>query len=576
MKGLLTAIPRGMRAGLAASLLFALLSGLLLLIPGAAQPAFTRIFIDDILTPERRDWARPLLLAMGLAAAAIAALGGMQRQVFLRQVLKSVIAGSTDFLLRALRLPYTFFVRQHGGEISMRVQYIETVSKTIIEDLAATAISLLAAGLYALIMFQYDATLAALVIVMTLLNLVAMSIGTRSCRSLFTDYVAANGGARATGLQGLQHIEVIKASGWENEFFIRWAGIKARAENIGQRYSFWFIGLRDLPTLLASLSMAAVLGIGALRILDGELSIGMLAAFQALLVAFATPMQQFVASSANFMTMGGYLERIREVTRQPEDPLFSAPKQACIALPGGGMRLSGDFELRNLAFGYVPGEPPLIRDFNLKVAPGTRVALVGASGSGKSTIIRLIARLYQPWSGEIFFDSIPLGQIPGGVFARSVSFVDQDIFIFEGSVRDNLTLWNPGIPEPDLVEAARDAEIFGEISERPGAFNSATLCGGANFSGGQRQRLEIARALATNPTILILDEATSALDAETEERIDQALRRRGMTCLMVAHRLSTIRDADEIIVMDKGAIIERGTHDDLMAAGGHYARLLIT
>ncbi len=578
--------------GMAAALVLALLAGLLLVIPGVAQPGFTKIFIDHILNPERRDWLRPLLLAMVASLAMIWILGSMQRQAILRQILKSSISGSARFVIQALRLPYAFFTRFHGGEAALRSQYFETVSRILAEDLTATAISLLSIGLYALVMFQFDPTLTIVAVLLGLLNIVVMKLGMRKGQDLFARTVAENGRVMAAGLNGLQTIESLKASGWEREFFAYWAGIKARSKNSAQQYSLWMLSLRQVPVLLTDLSMAAVLGIGALRVMQGEMSMGMLAAFQVLLLAFLVPVQKFMQSGANLLTLGGYLRRIDDVLTHPRDPLFTdqdqnrkqgqdqdqdqkqAERPDHLVLPGVGVRLSGGFELREVSFGYAPGQP-LIRDFSLRVAPGSRVALVGASGSGKSTIIRLIAQLYRPWAGEILFDGVPRAGIPRLVFTNSVAFVDQDIFLFEGSVQDNLTMWNPAIAERDVIQAARDARIHAEISGRPGAYHSRVLWGGSNFSGGQRQRLEIARALSTNPSILILDEATSALDAETEERIDTALRRRGMTCLIVAHRLSTIRDADEIIVMDQGVIIERGTHENLLASEGHYARLVM-
>lgn len=562
--------------GMSAAITFALVAGVLQVIPGVAQPGYTKIFIDNILGPERADWLRPLLLVMAGTLVIMAALGFMQRQIFLRQTLKGAIGGSAAFMTHALRLPYAFFTRFHGGEVGLRGQYIEIISKIIVEDITATAVSLLTIALYALVMLQFDVLLTILGVFMALLNLVVLKLASRKSQRLFTRFVSEHGKARAAAIHGLQIIETLKASGREGEFFGRWAGLKAYAKNIGQQYSIWEMSLRQVPILLTSLSMAVVLGVGALRVMDGGMSIGMLAAFQALLIAFIAPVQQLVNSSANVLTLRGYIEQVEEVTRHPVDPLFLSARPKGLVLPGVGVRLGGEFELRNLTFGYANTEPPLIRDFSLKVAAGSRVALVGGSGSGKSTIVRLIAQLYRPWSGEIWFDSIPRSDIPHALFANSVAFVDQEIFLFEGTVRDNLTLWNPAILDKDIVQAAKDAAIHEDIASRPQAYHSEMLTGGANFSGGQKQRLEIARALAINPSILILDEATSALDAETEEHIDACLRRRGMTCLIVAHRLSTIRDADEIIVMDRGAIVERGTHEELMAAGGHYAQLLVT
>jgi ABC-type bacteriocin/lantibiotic exporter with double-glycine peptidase domain len=561
-------------SGARQTLLFVLLAGLLLLVPSIVQPAFTRIFIDDVLTPERRDWLPYLLGAMGLSLLAMASAALLQRGAFLRQILKSSLVGGAAYVARALRLPYAFFTRVHGGEAGLRSQYVELAARILVEDVAATGVGLLAVVAYAAVMWQYDAQLTAMVVVMGLLNVAALQIGTLKLQGRFSDFISRHGNARAVGLHGLQNVETLKASGLENEFFASWAGIKARAENAGQAYSTWAIGLRELPVLLTSLSMAFVLFFGAARVMRGDMTIGMLAAFQLLLAAFAAPVQQCVNAASNAMSLRGYFKRLDEVAGHPPDPVYAAGRDSRLVLPGGRVRLSGRVELDRVTFGYVPGEPPLIRDFSLSIAPGSRVALVGASGSGKTTVVRLIAQLYSPWAGRLRFDSLDPSEIPHAIFSHSVSFVDQDIFLFEGTVRDNLTLWNPAIPDADIMRAIEDAGLREVISARRGGLQSAVVSGGANFSGGQRQRLEIARALAVNPSILVLDEATSALDAEMEERIDAALRRRGVTCLIVAHRLSTIRDADEILVLDRGLIVERGTHDQLMAVGGRYRQLL--
>jgi ABC-type bacteriocin/lantibiotic exporter with double-glycine peptidase domain len=553
---------------------FALLAGLLLLVPGILQPAFTRIFLDEILMPARRDWLPFLLWGMAGSLLVMAVPAWLQRTVFLRQILKSSLVGSAAYVARALRLPYAFFTRVHGGEAGLRSQSVEMAARILVEDVAATGIGLMAAVAYALVMWQYDAALTVLVVCMGLLNIVALQVGARKLQGRFSTFIREHGYARAVGLQGLQQIETIKASGLESEFFSCWAGIKARAENAGQVYSTWAIGLRELPVLLTSLAMAIVLFFGAARVMQGDMTIGMLAAFQLLMMAFAVPVQQCVNAGSNAMSLRGYLERLNEVADHPPDPVHDAASRTRPLLPGGRVRLSGRVELERITFGYEADGPPLIRDFSLHVEPGARVALVGASGSGKTTVVRLIAQLYAPWSGDLRFDSLSPAEIPRTVFSHSVSFVDQDIFLFEGTVRENVTLWNSAIPDADIMRAIEDAGIRDVITARPGGLNSAVLSGGANFSGGQRQRLEIARALAVNPSILVLDEATSALDAEMEERIDAALRRRGVTCLIVAHRLSTIRDADEILVLDQGRIEERGTHDELMALNGRYRELL--
>lgn len=369
-------------------------------------------------------------------------------------------------------------------------------------------------------------------------------------------------------------METLKATGSEASFFSRWAGYQAKAANAQQELSRWTNLLTPMPAMLTMLNSAAVLGVGGLRVMDGHMTMGALVAFHILTVAFLTPVEQMVKLGTGFQEAVGSMRRVDDVMDYRQDRLYTQDSSKVCLGNESRMHLTGLIEMRDITFGYSKLEPPLIEGFNLCIQPGARVALVGASGCGKSTLSRLACGLLEPWRGEVLFDGRKQHEIAREIFVNSLSYVDQDIFLFAGAVRDNLTMWNHAVPENDLVKAAKDAFIHDEISARAGGYDAMVMEGGRNFSGGQRQRLELARALVSNPSILILDEATSALDAYTEEFINSNLRRRGSSCLIIAHRLSTIRDCDEIIVLDRGKVVERGTHEELMVADGHYKWLI--
>jgi ABC-type bacteriocin/lantibiotic exporter with double-glycine peptidase domain len=376
------------------------------------------------------------------------------------------------------------------------------------------------------------------------------------------------GKATGTLMGGLANIETLKASGLESDLFSRWAGYQAKYLNAQQELSSITHTFLSVPPLIIGITNVVVLALGALHVMSGVLTMGMLVAFQSLLSSFLAPVNNMVRLASTLQEMEGTMNRLDDVERYPVDPQTSADD----AENAGGL-LAGAIEFRNVSFGYSRLEPPLITDFSLSLAPGSRVALVGPSGSGKSTVAKLITGVYGPWAGEVRFDGKLRTELPRDVLTNSIALVDQDISMFAGTIRDNVTLWDGTVPESQLVQACRDAVIHEDISARPGGYDGTVQEGGANFSGGQRQRLEIARALVGNPRIVVLDEATSALDAATEHIVDSNLRRRGCTCVIIAHRLSTVRDADEILVLDHGRVVERGTHDQLVAVDGLYAQL---
>jgi NHLM bacteriocin system ABC transporter peptidase/ATP-binding protein len=559
---------------------FVVLAGLALAAPGLVAPNFNRIFIDDVLVRNLGGWLRPLLLAMGITAALAFALTAFQQGYLLRLQGRLALSTASRFFWHVLRLPVQFFTQRFAGDIGARVAINDRISIVLSGELATTAVSVLLMGVYALLLFKYDLVLASVGLATASLNVAALRWASRRRTTLAQKLVQDRGKMLGASMGALQTIDSIKASGAESDFFARWSGHQAKVVSAEQRLQLTTLVLAAVPAFLMAVNSTLVLGLGGLRVMDGRLTIGMLLAFQALLGSFLAPVNQLVNLGGTVQELKGDLNRLDDVLRARIDPALNddgraAPPTAAVARRApGGAKLSGQIDIVGLTFGFSPLDPPLIAGFDLSLRPGSRVALVGSSGSGKSTIARLVAGLYPPWSGEILFDGLPRAAVPREKLLRSLGVVDQDICLFEDSVKENLTLWDGTVPEADLVQAARDACVHEELVGRVGGYESLVEEGGRNFSGGQRQRLEIARALAGNPTVLVLDEATSALDPATEKKIDDNLRRRGCTCLIVAHRLSTIRDCDEIIVLEKGKIVQRGPHDQLIGAIGPYRALI--
>jgi NHLM bacteriocin system ABC transporter peptidase/ATP-binding protein len=554
-----------------AAVAFAVLTGLALVIPGLVIPTFSRVFVDDVLVKGMTDWTRPLLYAMGAAALLLGVLTWLQQFYLLRFETKLALATSTRFFWHVLHLPVQFLSQRFPGEIASRVAINDRVAQMLSGELATTVLSVVVVGFYAMLMFQYDLSLAGVVILIAGLNILALRHVSRRRVHLNQRMLQDRGKAVGTAMGGLMNIETLKATGSESDFFARWAGYYAKMTNARQELGLETHRLSAVPPLLMAVSAAVVMGLGGLRVMEGQMSMGMLVGFQALMIAFLSPVNRLVTLGTTLQEVQGDMDRLDDVQRA--EARYTVVEQE---EEQDAAKLSGHLELRRVSFGYSRLEPALIQDFSLVLRPGSRVALVGGSGSGKSTVARLVSGLYDPWAGEILFDGVPRTEIPRSTLVNSVAVVDQDIFLFEGSIRDNVTMWDDTAPEADVARAARDAAILDDISARPGGFGSRVEEGGRNFSGGQRQRLEIARALVNNPSVVVLDEATSALDPTTEHWIDDQLRRRGCTCLIVAHRLSTIRDCDEIVVMEKGKIVQRGTHDELKSQPGLYSTLIAT
>jgi NHLM bacteriocin system ABC transporter peptidase/ATP-binding protein len=543
---------------------------LALIVPGIVIPGFTKIFVDDVLIQNTGSWLIPLLIGMGIAAAFRAAVTALQQSLLLRLESKLAVVMISRFLWHVMSLPMEFFTQRHAGDISNRIAINDQIARLLSGGVAANALNLTSLAFFAAAMAVYDVPLAAIGVGMSLMNVVALKVIAQRREDLSRSLSLERGKLVGSTVSAVRTIETLKASGLEDETFAHWAGIQAKALNAEQGLGASSILLEMLPTLFSGLTIAAILGIGGLRVIEGSLTLGGLVAFQSLMASFSEPITALVNQVGSFQIIKGGLERLEDVYNYPLD----AAKRDDAATRPFPAKLTGRIELVDVQFGYSILEPPLLTGLSITIEPGTRVALVGVSGSGKSTLGRLICGLYKPWSGRIRIDGWDVSDIPPQVFANSVSYVDQDIFLFEGSARDNLTLWDPTITEPELSQALKDAAIHDDIATRPGNYDCYVAEGGTNFSGGQRQRIEIARALVSNPSVIVLDEATAALDPITEKAIDDNLRRRGCACIIIAHRLSAIRDCDEIIVLHQGKIAERGTHEQLMTLRAAYAQLV--
>jgi ATP-binding cassette, subfamily C, bacterial len=568
------------------ALVLCLLAGIGLLVPGLLVPASVRIFVDQYLGAGDTSWLWVLVVAVGGAAIVQIAFTWLQQLVLLRLSTKLSVSMSTSFFAHTLRLPVSFFTQRYAGHVVNRIQLNDQVATLLSSQLSATLLSSVTALFYVILMLIYDWQLTLITLFLAGGNILVGTWGRRSQRDASDRIVSAQGTALATMVGGLANIEALKSTSEETSFFSRWAGQQAKLVNAQQDLSLATSTTSAAPIMLTSISTAAVIGVGAWQVIGGHLSLGTLVAFQVLVAGFMGPLGQLVGFGQTLRQAAANLVTLDDVLDHPVDPdLELAVSSSGDGRSGDGrsgagstshrpIALSGALELRDITFGYSPLEPPLIEGLSLRVEPGQRVALVGATASGKSTVARLAAGLARPWTGSIEVDGTDRRALPRAELAATLSLVDQDINLFEGSVADNITLWDPTITEEAIVRAASDAAIHDDIMRRPGGYARPILEGGADWSGGQRQRLEIARALATDPAILILDEATAALDALVEAEIDQRLRARGCSCLIVAHRLSTIRDSDEIVVLDHGQPVERGRHEDLVARGGQYSALV--
>ena len=538
---------------------------------GIIQPAFSRIFYDRLLTGQNPEWFMPFMAALIVFSCLQVFIAGVQMLYSNRINARFAVVGSTSFLWKVLHLPMDFFSQRLAGDIQARQSSNAGVANALVNTFAPLSLQLIMMVFYFVVMVRYSWQLTLLGLVSIAVNMAMARVISQKRINLSRVQMRDGGKLSSATVSGIEMIETIKASGAENGFFGRWAGYQASVNTQQMRSARMEQILGLIPSVISVVCSSAITIAGAWLTMNGQFTVGMIAQFQGFLSSFSGPIGSLISAGQSLMEMRTEMERIEDVMQYPDDPAFhTAPDEA----EGSFEKLSGMVELKNVTFGYSRLAQPLIRDFNLTLKPGSRVALVGASGCGKSTVAKLISGLYQPWSGEILFDGQPMGSISREKLTESLAVVDQDIVIFEDTIANNIRMWDTSIEDFEVTLAAWDAQIYHDIMRRDGGFQNKLTEGGKDLSGGQRQRLEIARVLAQDPTIIIMDEATSALDAKTEYEVVSAIRNRGITCIVVAHRLSTIRDCDEILVMDGGLVVERGTHEELMARGGRYTELV--
>ena len=557
-------------AGAGAALVFAMLTTAISYLFGIANSVTSRIFMDRLLTGINRDWLNPFITVMILLAAIQLAVAWAQAVYSLRINGKLAAIGSTTYMWKVLRLPMEFFSQRLAGDIHSRAEMNASIAGTLVNTFAPLLLNTAMMVFYLVLMLTQSPILTLIGIVTLTLNAVMSRVISNRRMNITRVQMRDAGKLEAATVSGIEMIESIKASGAENGFFRKWAGYQAsvNTQNGKAAATEAFIGM--IPAVLTALADYAVLVVGVWLTMEGRFTLGAVLMFQGFLSSFMSPAMMLVSAGQTIQEMRAGMERVEDVMEYPED------ENAAERETGSGelQKLRGNVELKNVTFGYSRLDEPLLEGFSLSLKTGQRVALVGASGCGKSTVSKLVSGLYQPWSGEILFDGKPRSAYPREVMTGSLAVVDQDIIVFADTIANNIKMWDESIQDFEMILAARDAQLHDEITAMSGGYQHKLLSGGKNLSGGQRQRMEIARVLAQDPTIVILDEATSALDARTEHEVVKAICDRGITCIVIAHRLSTIRDCDEIIVLDHGKTVERGTHDELMKRGGSYAEFV--
>lgn len=577
-------------AGAWSAVLFLVLTSVLMYICGVANTVTSRIYIDRILSWKSVSWITYVIPFMFLIAVMQISVAWKQAVYSLKISGKLAVTGASSYMWKVVRLPMNFFLQRMAGDIQMRLTLNASIAETLINTLAPLLLNTVMMLIYLFLMIRQSVLLTAIGVTAILINIL-LSVHVTKKRMQFSRVLLRDEGKlEAATFTGIEMIETIKSSGAENSFFQKWAGIQASVNEQKVKLAYVEQYLGQLPALFVTIANSIVLVMGVRMVMEEHMSLGGLFMFQGFMAQFMAPAMDLVRTGQTIQDTRVQMERIEDVMEYEEDvhriPDAEEEKKAGLLFwkkarkeekpeePEMVGKLQGNVELRNITFGYSKLAEPVIKDFSLAMKTGDRVALVGASGCGKSTVSSLISGLYQPWSGEILFDGKPRECYPRETMTGSVAVVDQDILLFEGTVADNIKMWDRSIKDFEMIMAANDADIHEDIIKLSGGYRHSLLSAGQGLSGGQKQQLEIARALAQDPTILIFDEATSALDARTEQKIMEAVKARGITCVVIAHRLSTVRDCDEIIVLEHGEVCERGTHEELLEMNGRYKELV--
>ncbi len=557
--------------GAGAAVVFVALTTIITYLFGIIDPVMSRIFYDRLLTGQNREWLNPFIALMAILCVMQLVVEWARTVYSLKINGKLSVIGNTSYMWKVLRLPMEFFSQRMVGDILQRQATNASIAGTLVDTVAPLLLNTFMMLFYLVLMVRYSPLLTLIGFGSVLINVIVARIMSNQRVNLMRVQLRDEGKLASATLAGISMTETIKSSGAENGFFRKWAGYQASVNTQNTRYGRLEASIGIIPSFVGNAANYMVLFIGVYLTMQGNFTLGSIAVFQGFLTAFMSPAETLISAGQTIQEMRTQMERVEDVMQYPTDPMVV---DEAISEDTRYAKLVGEIEIKNVTFGYSRLGKPVIQDFSMHIKPGNRVAIVGSSGCGKSTLSKLISGLYLPWSGEILFDGKPIQEIPRPVFTGSLAVVDQDIILFEDTIANNIRMWDESIEDFEVILAARDAQLHDDILRRPGGYQGRLTENGRDLSGGQRQRLEIARVLAQDPSIIILDEATSALDAKTEYDVVKAIEDRGITCIVIAHRLSTIRDCDEIVVLDHGVVVERGTHEELYKNGGAYAELV--
>ncbi len=556
--------------GAGAAVAFIMLTTIISSLFGIINPVMTKVFLDRLLTGINSEWFYPFIGLMTALAVLQIIVAWAQTVYSLKINGKMSMVGSASYMWKVLHLPMNFFCQRMAGDIQSRQGTNANIANSIISTLVPLGLNTIMMVFYFVLMINQSIFLTAIGISTLILNIIISRIISEKRINITRVRQRDSAKLSATTTAGIEMIETIKASGAEAGFFQKWAGLQASVNAQDVKTEKLNNALGVIPVFLGTLANYAVFIMGIWFVMNGEFTLGALQMFQGFLGSFMAPAMSLVPAGQTIQEMRTQMERVEDVMEYPVDPNFIENIDDNAKLK----KLRGNVELKNVTFGYSKLSEPIIKDFSMNIKSGGRVAFVGTSGCGKSTLSKLISGLYDPWSGEILFDGKPRSEYPRDIMTGSIAVVDQEITLFEGTIAENITMWDESIQDYEVILAARDAQLHEDIMAREGGYHCRLTSGGRDLSGGQRQRIEIARVLAQDPSIIILDEATSALDAKTEYEVVKSIKDRGITCIVIAHRLSTIRDSDEIIVLEHGNVVERGTHEELMQLGGAYTELV--